>query len=112
MAAVAATLVVSRGGSTVFEIASWQKPSIIIPITNSNENHQVKNAFAYAGAGGCTVLQEENLKPHVFLAEIKRIIESREIQQKMIEGSKSFFKPGAADTIAREIFSIVLSHEE
>jgi UDP-N-acetylglucosamine--N-acetylmuramyl-(pentapeptide) pyrophosphoryl-undecaprenol N-acetylglucosamine transferase len=112
MAAGAATLVVSRGGSTVFEIASWQKPSIIIPITNSNENHQVKNAFAYAGAGGCTVLQEVNLKPHVFLAEIKRIIESREIQQKMIEGSKSFFKPGAADTIAREIFSIVLSHEE
>lgn len=112
MAAGAASLVISRGGSTIFEIASWQKPSIIIPITNSNENHQVKNAFAYAKAGACSVLQEENLKPHILYAEIKRIIENKEIIDKMKEGAKSFFKPGAADQIAREILSIVLSHEK
>ncbi|MEK7200985.1 MAG: UDP-N-acetylglucosamine--N-acetylmuramyl-(pentapeptide) pyrophosphoryl-undecaprenol N-acetylglucosamine transferase [Patescibacteria group bacterium] len=112
MATGVANLIISRAGSTIFEIASWQKPSIIIPITDSNENHQVKNAFAYAKSGACSVLQEENLKPHIFLAEIKRILESKEIRDKMVEGAKNFFKPDAANTIARELLSIVLSHEK
>ncbi len=112
MAAGVSSLVISRAGSTIFEIASWQKPSIIIPIADSNENHQVKNAFAYAKAGACSVLQEENLKPHILLAEIKRIIENEEISNKMKEGAKLFFKPGAADAIARELLSIIFSHEK
>lgn len=112
MASGAATLVISRAGSTIFEIASWAKPSIIIPISNSNENHQVKNAFAYAKAGACSVLQEENLKPHIFLAEISRIINDKEISEKMIAGTKNFFKPGAADQIAFELLSIIFSHEK
>lgn len=112
MAAGASSVVISRAGSTIFEIASWQKPSIIIPITSSNENHQVKNAFAYAHSGACSVLQEENLKPHILIAEIKRILDSEEIMQKMKDGAKGFFKPGAADEIARELLSIALSHQK
>jgi UDP-N-acetylglucosamine--N-acetylmuramyl-(pentapeptide) pyrophosphoryl-undecaprenol N-acetylglucosamine transferase len=112
MAAGIASLVISRAGSAIFEIASWAKPSIIIPITDSNENHQIKNAFAYAKAGACSVLQEENLKSHILLSEIKRIIENKEINEKMKEGAKNFFKPGAADIIARELLSIALSHEK
>jgi len=111
MAAGAANLIISRAGSTIFEIASWAKPSIIIPITNSNGNHQIKNAFAYAKAGACSVIQEENLKPNILLTEIKRIIENKEISEKMAEGAKNFFKPGATELIARELLSIVLSHE-
>lgn len=112
MAAGAADLVVSRAGSTIFEISSWQKPSIIIPIADSNDNHQVKNAFAYAKSGACSVIEEENLKPHILLAEIRRITGNRELSEKMREGAKSFFKPGAADQIARELLGIVLSHEK
>jgi UDP-N-acetylglucosamine--N-acetylmuramyl-(pentapeptide) pyrophosphoryl-undecaprenol N-acetylglucosamine transferase len=111
MAAGAANLIISRAGSTIFEIASWAKPSIIIPITNSNGNHQVKNAFAYAKAGACSVIEEENLKPNILLTEIKRIIENKELAGKMEEGAKNFFKPGASEAIARELLSIVLSHE-
>ncbi len=112
MASGASSLVISRGGSSIFEIASWAKPSIIIPITNSNGNHQVRNAFAYASNGACSVLQEENLKSHIFIAEIKRILDNPEISEKMKESAKNFFKPGAADTIARELLSIVFSHEK
>jgi len=112
MAAGIASLVISRGGSTIFEIASWQKPSVIIPIADSNENHQVKNAFIYAKNGACSVVEEENLKSHIFFAEIKRIIKNKEMSDKMKESAKNFFKPGGADTIARELFSIVLSHEK
>ncbi len=112
MAAGAASLVISRAGSTIFEIASWELPSIIIPITDSNENHQVKNAFAYAHAGACSVIQEENLKTHIFIAEIRRILGDKELAKKMKEGAKGFFKPGAADQIAEELLSIIISHEK
>lgn len=112
MAAGIANLVISRGGSTIFEIASWTKPSIVIPIAYSNENHQVKNAFAYAKAGACSVIQEENLRPNILIAEVRRIIENKELSDRMREGAKSFWKPGAADQIARELLSIALSHEK
>lgn len=112
MAAGASSVVISRAGSTIFEIASWEVPSIIIPIADSNENHQVKNAFAYAHSGACSVIQEENLKTHILLAEIKRILENEEIMQKMREGAKKFFKPGAADQIARELVAIALAHQK
>ena len=45
LAAEAADIVISRAGSTIFEIAAWGKPSILIPITNSNDDHQRKNVF-------------------------------------------------------------------
>ncbi len=112
MAAGLSSLVISRAGSTIFEIASWQRPSIIIPIPEEISHDQTKNAFAYARSGACSVLQEENLKPNIFLAEIRRVIENKDISEKMREGAKNFFKPGAADTIARELLSIVLSHEK
>jgi UDP-N-acetylglucosamine--N-acetylmuramyl-(pentapeptide) pyrophosphoryl-undecaprenol N-acetylglucosamine transferase len=41
-AAAVSSLVVSRGGSTLFEIATWHIPAIVIPITHSNGNHQHK----------------------------------------------------------------------
>jgi len=112
MAAGVSGLVISRAGSTIFEIASWGKPSIIIPINESISHDQVKNAFSYAKSGACSVLQEENLKTHILLAEIKRIFDNKEISEKMSLSAKSFFKPAAADTIARELLSIGISHEK
>jgi UDP-N-acetylglucosamine--N-acetylmuramyl-(pentapeptide) pyrophosphoryl-undecaprenol N-acetylglucosamine transferase len=112
MAAGAADLVISRAGSTIFEIAAWGKPAIIIPISDSNGGHQIKNAFAYAKNGAAEVIKEENLTEHVFVAEINRIIQSPEIKRKMSDAAKSFFKPDADQVIAKEILSIALGHEE
>ena len=60
MATGISKLIISRAGSTIFEIAAWGLPSIIIPITDSNGDHQRKNAFNYARAGACTVIEENN----------------------------------------------------
>ncbi|MBP6908669.1 MAG: UDP-N-acetylglucosamine--N-acetylmuramyl-(pentapeptide) pyrophosphoryl-undecaprenol N-acetylglucosamine transferase, partial [Candidatus Pacebacteria bacterium] len=56
----ASSLVISRAGSALFEIASWGLPSIIIPIEHSHGNHQHKNAFTYARSGACEVIEEPN----------------------------------------------------
>ena len=110
MAAGVASVVVSRAGSSIFEIASWGIPSIIIPITSSNNDHQRKNAFAYARAGACEVIEEKNLTPHVLLSEIDRIVKDLVLHDKMSAAAHNFFQPEAAKKIAEKVLEIGLSH--
>ncbi|MEJ0002196.1 MAG: UDP-N-acetylglucosamine--N-acetylmuramyl-(pentapeptide) pyrophosphoryl-undecaprenol N-acetylglucosamine transferase [bacterium] len=111
MAAGAATLIVSRAGSTLFEIASWGVPSILVPFKESNGNHAMKNAFTYARSGACAVIEEQNMKANILCSEIDRIVGDRALLEKMAHGAQSFAKPGAAEKIAREIVDMALSHE-
>ncbi len=112
MAAGAADLIISRAGSTIFEIAAWGVPSIVIPITESNGNHQRLNAYAYARSGSSVVIEESNLTTHVLTAEIDRLLNDKGLLQKMSESTKHFTKPEAAKTIANELINIALTHEE
>ncbi len=112
MAVGIASLVISRAGSTIFEIASWSLPSIIVPITNSHGNHQRENAYAYARSGACEVIEEANLTSHLLVQEIDRIVSNTKIKNDMILGAKSFVHTDAAKNIATEILNIALSHEK
>jgi UDP-N-acetylglucosamine--N-acetylmuramyl-(pentapeptide) pyrophosphoryl-undecaprenol N-acetylglucosamine transferase len=111
MGAGAASVVVSRAGSTIFEIASWQVPAILIPIPEPVSHDQTRNAFAFARAGGGEVIEEKNLTPHLLLSEIMRLIENPEIGNRMKEAQKAFQKPNAAHMVAEEILKIALKHE-
>lgn len=112
MSAGVASIVVSRAGSTIFEIASWGLPSIIIPITDTNGDHQRRNAFNYARAQACVVIEEKNLTPHLFLSEIERLQSLPETRARMSDKALAFFKPHAARTIAEEIVKIAEGHEK
>ncbi|MAG12594.1 hypothetical protein CL630_02155 [bacterium] len=111
MSAGVATIVISRAGSTIFEIAAWGIPSIIVPITASNGDHQRKNAFSYARRGAAIIMEEKNLTPNLLLSEIKRVMENGALQKEMKTAAQSFFKQGAAAKIAREAIKIALKHE-
>jgi UDP-N-acetylglucosamine--N-acetylmuramyl-(pentapeptide) pyrophosphoryl-undecaprenol N-acetylglucosamine transferase len=112
MVAGIAELAISRAGSTVFEIACWGIPSILIPIERSNGDHQRKNAFSYAREGGAVVLEEPNLTPHVLLGEVMRLMDNKQIREKMSQSAKSFAHTDSAVVIAKEIVSIALRHEK
>lgn len=111
MAAGAADVIITRAGSALFEIASWNVPAIIIPITNSNGDHQRKNAFAYARSGAGVVIEENNLTPHVVVAEVRRIVEDGTVHKNMVESAKAFAKTDAAARIAEALLAVGLSHE-
>ncbi|MEK7115562.1 MAG: UDP-N-acetylglucosamine--N-acetylmuramyl-(pentapeptide) pyrophosphoryl-undecaprenol N-acetylglucosamine transferase [Patescibacteria group bacterium] len=112
MATGISKLIISRAGSTIFEIAAWGLPSIIIPITDSNGDHQRKNAFNYARAGACTVIEENNLTPHVLISEVEKIMSDKGISDKMAKNARAFYRPDAAETIAKEIIRLALQHEK
>ncbi len=112
MAAGVASLIISRAGSTIFEIALWKVPAIIIPIPEEISHDQTSNAFAYEAAGACSVIEEVNLTPHVLESEIQRIFERPQIAEAMRKGAESFAHRDAADKIAHEIIKIALGHTE
>jgi len=111
-AAGIANIIISRAGSAIFEISSWGIPSIIIPITKSNGDHQRKNAYNYARTGACEVIDEANLTPHLLISEIDKMMNSKEKLDKMKESALAFANPLAAEKIAEEAIIIALSHEE
>jgi UDP-N-acetylglucosamine--N-acetylmuramyl-(pentapeptide) pyrophosphoryl-undecaprenol N-acetylglucosamine transferase len=111
MAAGVSDVVISRAGSTIFEIAAWGVPSIIIPIPEEISHDQRKNAFAYARTGAAEVIEEGNLTAHILQSEITRIISNQEDKEKMKAAAKAFYKPDAGKIIAEEILKIALSHE-
>ncbi len=112
MAAGVATIIISRAGSTLFEIASWGVPSILIPFTESNADHSKVNAFSYARAGACNVIEEGNMTANILSSEIDRMFEDRTEYEEMSKNAKAFNKPDAAMKIARELVDIALSHED
>lgn len=112
MAAGAAEMIISRAGSSLFEIALWEKPSIIIPIPESVSHDQRTNAFNYARSGAGVVIEQHNATPEILIAEIDRLMNNTEYRNEMIENAKKFATVDAGRRIAVEILKIGLKHEE
>ena len=111
MIAGSASLVISRAGSSIFEIAAWGIPSIIIPIPEEISRDQRKNAFAYARVSNATVLEERNLSSSILTSEINRILENPKIVADMRNGALKFGSKDAAVKIATELIRMGLEHE-
>lgn len=104
----ASALVISRAGSnSIAEIAANGKPSIIIPLESSANNHQRMNAYALAKIGGCIVLEENNLGENLFMSRIEEIMNNDELQNKLSKNIKTFYHSDAADKIASGVLGMI-----
>ena len=112
MTAGITSLIIARAGSgTIFEIASWGIPSILIPIPRDISHDQTENAFSFARDGACGVLEQQNLTPHLLMAEIERIMSNEELRKKMSTAAKAFARPNSARKIATILIETALEHE-
>ena len=105
LALTAADVAVSRAGSSaLFEFGAFGVPSILVPHDSGSNGHQRMNAYDFAKDGAAIVIEEPNLVPGIFLSQLKRILSSPELQQKMSAAAKQFYVPNAADAIVDGIF--------
>ncbi|KKW36068.1 MAG: UDP diphospho-muramoyl pentapeptide beta-N acetylglucosaminyl transferase [Candidatus Giovannonibacteria bacterium GW2011_GWA2_53_7] len=112
MAAGAASVIVARAGSgTIFEIASWGIPAILVPIPQAVSHDQTENAFSYSRSGAAVVIEQHNLTPHLLAAEIDRLMGNAELKATMEKAAKQFARPDAARKIARMLLDVGLEHE-
>lgn len=97
-------LIVSRAGSgSIFEISAINKPSILIPLPEAAQNHQVKNAYTYAEKGAALVMEEVNFTSRFFLEKLKYLFYHPSELDKMRKAAQEFAKPEAAKVIAEYI---------
>jgi UDP-N-acetylglucosamine--N-acetylmuramyl-(pentapeptide) pyrophosphoryl-undecaprenol N-acetylglucosamine transferase len=102
----AADIIVSRSGaSSIADIALNRKPSILIPIT-VDAGQQRSNAYEMAEIGASVVMEEQNLAPHLFLAEIEELLGDPQILASMGERAARFATPDAAKYLAAEILEV------
>jgi UDP-N-acetylglucosamine--N-acetylmuramyl-(pentapeptide) pyrophosphoryl-undecaprenol N-acetylglucosamine transferase len=100
----ACELIVGRAGSgTIFEIAALGKPSILIPLPEAAQNHQLKNAYAFAQKEATIVIESVNFTPYFFLDRIKFLFSHPSEMEKMKKAALEFAKPRAARVIASYI---------
>lgn len=111
LAGSCATLVISRAGSMIFEIAIWKKPSIIIPLAIARGDHQRANAYSYAHSGAAVVIEEQNLKPLLLVSIIDKLITQTDQLAFMAESTKAFTHVDAANIIATALIDVVIRHE-
>ena len=105
----AADLIIARAGSaTLFEIASFGKPAILIPLSDSANDHQRANAYSFAKNGAAIVIEESNLLPGILVNEVKKILSNKALQESMGVAAKQFFVPDAADKIAEGILKMTI----
>ncbi len=102
----AADLVISRAGAgSIFEIAAVGKPSVLVPLTRSAQNHQTKNAYAYAEEGAAIVMEEANFTSHFLLARLKYLFSKPGKLKEMAQSAKMFSRPESAKIIAEYIIA-------
>jgi len=102
--------VARSGATTLCELASWQIPSIFIPLPISHANHQVLNAYNAKSAGWAKVVEESNLSSAILISEIDEIIHDARVYSNMSDAAKNYNNKNASQTIASEIIRIAISH--
>lgn len=104
---IAADVVISRAGSgSIFEIAVMGKPSILIPLPESAQDHQVKNAYEYASTGAAITMEETNLTKHIFFTQLDKLLADASARASMSAAAKAFARPDAAEVLALEILRL------
>ncbi|MDC3084474.1 undecaprenyldiphospho-muramoylpentapeptide beta-N-acetylglucosaminyltransferase [Gammaproteobacteria bacterium] len=84
-----AEIVISRAGAnTIFEICSIGKPSILIPLLNSIDNDQLKNAKFFFDKGACLIFDEDQKNPEALSNMILNLILNKAERAKITEKAR------------------------
>lgn len=103
----ACDLVLCRAGAgTIYELAYFGKPAILVPLPEAANNHQIENARQYSESGAAMIMEQENFLGHLVIEKIADLINNKEVTQKMGLAAKKFYKADAAKNIAQGIFEI------
>ncbi|HEY6693154.1 MAG TPA: undecaprenyldiphospho-muramoylpentapeptide beta-N-acetylglucosaminyltransferase [Solirubrobacteraceae bacterium] len=105
LALAASDLAVARAGGSVFELAQYGLPSLLIPYPHASGNHQEANARWMERAGAATVLADADLTPDRLRAEVDALVEDEPRRAAMAAAAAALARPDAAAVIAREVLA-------
>jgi UDP-N-acetylglucosamine--N-acetylmuramyl-(pentapeptide) pyrophosphoryl-undecaprenol N-acetylglucosamine transferase len=104
-ALAAADLAVARAGGSVFELAQYGLPAVLVPYPHASADHQTTNARWMADAGAAVVIPDAELTPERLRAEVDALVEDPARLARMRAASAALARPGAAREIAAELLA-------
>ena len=96
-----AHLVIGRAGaSTVAELATIGRPSILIPYPHAADDHQMANARAFEAAGACIVIPHASFSVAALAGHLKELFETPQRLVAMAAAAHAAGRPDAAARLA------------
>jgi len=103
-------LVIARAGaSTVAELSIAGRPSLLIPLQNAIDDHQLHNGRELMIAGGAWVLEEQNLTAASLAQMLSELLESPARLSASAAKAKSLGRPDATGCLARLVRKVAFS---
>jgi len=100
-------IVVARAGmNSISELAALSKPSIVIPLPSSTNQHQLKNAQYLARHGAVRLLLQDDLQGVRLINEISKLVSDPSSMQYLAKTIHKFFNPDASISLAKIIISL------
>lgn len=94
-------LVVSRAGSGVFELATCEKATILIPYPHATADHQRVNAKYFADKSATEVIEDKNLTPSTLYSAISKLLANENRRRILAENLKKSVKLDGRETIIK-----------
>lgn len=98
-----ADVVVTRAGATtILELASLERPTILIPNGKLTGGHQLKNAAVYSEAKAVKIIDEQSMvdNPIVLIDAISEVLSNPRESELMANRFSKFTRPNAAQDMA------------
>ena len=101
-------LIVARSGAmTITEISNLGKPSILVPLPNVSNNHQLYNAKVLENVGGAKIVLNDELDSKKLHKEIKKIVLNAEKEMEMSKSALKVSTTNAESKIYDEILKVI-----
>lgn len=95
-----ASVMVTRGGGSVAELAAAAMPAVVVPWSGAAEDHQTANAEAFAAAGAAIHLPERDCTGARLAAELDALLADPGRLATMASAARDLARPDAADAVA------------
>jgi len=102
-ALAAADLAVARAGGSVFELAAYGVPAILVPYPHASADHQSVNARWMADGGAAVVVQDRDLSGRRLREEVLALLDDRRRMADMESAARALARPEAARDVAGEV---------
>jgi UDP-N-acetylglucosamine--N-acetylmuramyl-(pentapeptide) pyrophosphoryl-undecaprenol N-acetylglucosamine transferase len=108
-----AHLVVARSGaSTVAELSTSGRPSILVPFPHATEDHQRANAAALDEVGACILLPQERFTAAALASHMRALLAEPARLAQMADAAREAGHPDAAEHLAELVIAVARGRKD
>jgi UDP-N-acetylglucosamine--N-acetylmuramyl-(pentapeptide) pyrophosphoryl-undecaprenol N-acetylglucosamine transferase len=104
-ALAAADLAVARAGGSIFELAQYGLPAVLVPYPHATADHQSANARWMEQGGAAVVIADDDLTPERLRAAVDAIVLDDGRLRAMAAASARLARPDAARDVAQVVLA-------